>query len=88
MNFDAIWNNRLSAAVTALVAFGICMPIFGIMIFARLINPSMIPGFWWLALGLLFFSVVFFSFSLSAIERPANERREILINTIAGAHDN
>lgn len=88
LNFDAIWNNRLSAAVTALVAFGICMPIFGIMILARLINPSMVPGFWWLALGLLFFSVVFFSFSLWAIERPANERREILINTIAGAHDN
>jgi len=87
MNFDSIWNNRLSAAVTILLACGICIPLFGIMFFARLVNPMMVPEFWWLALGLLLLSAGFFAFTLRAIEGPANGRRETLINTIAGAHD-
>ena len=87
MNFDAIWNNRLSTAVTIMVACGISIPLIGIMFFARLINPMVVPEFWWLALGLLLFSAGFFAFTLWAIEGPANGRRETLINVIAGAHD-
>jgi hypothetical protein len=88
LNFDAIWNNRLSAAVTILMTCGILIPLFGIMFFARLINPALVPEFWWIALGLLFLSAGFFAFTLWAIEIPANGRREALINIIAGAHDN
>jgi len=87
MNFDATWNNRLSTGVTLLVTCGICIPLIGIIFFGRMINPSVVPDFWWLTMSMLLLSAGFFAFTFWAIERPANGRRELLINVIAGAHD-
>ncbi|HKX27486.1 MAG TPA: hypothetical protein VJ302_07330 [Blastocatellia bacterium] len=87
LDFDAMWNNRLSLGANLVIIGGILLPFWSAMVLAERINQEVFVGFWWLACLILVLCAGFYLFVLSVIDRPLRSRRERLINLIAGARD-
>ncbi|MDX2040003.1 MAG: hypothetical protein SF097_02090 [Acidobacteriota bacterium] len=87
MDFDAMWNNRLSFGANVVVIGGVLVPFWGLMMAANRLGLMTFLRFWWVPLLLMAACAGLYAFSFYAIENPLNTRRERLINLIAGARD-
>ncbi len=87
MDFDAMWNNRLSFGANIVVIGGVLIPFWGLMTAANHWGLETFLRFWWVPLLLMMACACLYIFSFYAIETPLNSRRERLINLIAGARD-
>ncbi|MBL8191189.1 MAG: hypothetical protein JNK38_24445 [Acidobacteria bacterium] len=87
MDFDAMWNNRLSFGANVVVIGGVLIPFWGLMTAANHWGLETFLRFWWVPLLLMMACACLYIFSFYAIETPLNSRRERLINLIAGARD-
>lgn len=85
MDFDAMWNNRLSFGANVVVIGGVLIPFWGLMMAANRLGMTTFLRFWWVPLLLMMACAGLYAFSFYAIETPLNSRRERLINLIAGA---
>jgi hypothetical protein len=87
LNFDAMWNSRLSFGANVVVIIGISLPLGGMVFFVDRIDQTVLTGYWWVSPLILIFCLSFYILSLVAIEGHVKSRRERLINLIAGATD-
>ncbi len=85
MNFDAMWNNRLSFGANVVVIGGVLIPFWGLMTMARKLGTTIFLNYWWLLMLVMIACIGFYIFSFYAIENTLKSRRERLINLIAGA---
>ena len=85
MDFDAMWNNRLSFGANVVVIGGVLIPFWGLMTMARKLGTAIFLNYWWLLVLVMIACVGFYVFSFYAIENTLKSRRERLINLIAGA---
>lgn len=88
MDFDAMWNNRLSLGANIVLIGSMLMPFWSIMVLANRANAATVTRFWWTPLLLLLICIGLYALSFRVIEKPLNARRERLINLLAGARDN
>ncbi|MGE0130228.1 MAG: hypothetical protein AB7U82_19250 [Blastocatellales bacterium] len=86
-DFDAMWNNRLSAGANVVMVCGVVVPYLIAITLSESLDPSDLLSFWWVALLMMVLSVGFYLFSMKMIEPVLNWRRERLVNLIAGARD-
>jgi hypothetical protein len=87
LNFDAMWNSRLSFGANVVVIIGISLPLGGMVFFVDRIDHAVLTGYWWVSPLILIFCLSFYILSLVAMDGPVKSRRERLINLIAGATD-
>lgn len=87
MDFDAMWNNRLSFGSTAVIMIGVIIPVVGLMTLANRLGQSSAIRFWWISPLAMIACIGFYVISFQAIEKLLNARREQLINFISGARD-
>lgn len=87
MNFDAMWNNRLSAGGNIALIGGMLPPMLVIGLAGGKLGVAFILRFWWLSIPALALCIGAYIFSFRWIERPLRTRREEMINLIAGATD-
>lgn len=87
MDFDAMWNNRLSFGANVVVIGGVLIPFWGLMVAANRMGLAAFQRFWWVPFLLMAACAGLYVFSFYAIEGPLGLRRERLINLIAGARD-
>ena len=85
MDFDAMWNNRLSFGAIVVVTVGLMVPFWALMMVGNRIDLETLLRFWWVAPLLMIVCVGLYVFSFYAIESSLKKRRERLINLIAGA---
>lgn len=85
MDFDAMWNNRLSFGANVVVIVGVLIPFWGIMMLARRLGAEAFLNLWWVMVLLMSVCVALYVFSFYTIEGALKSRREKLINLIAGA---
>lgn len=88
MDFDALWNQRLSVGANIVVIGGVLVPFWALLALASRFGQTVAQRFWWAALLFLAVSAAFYAFSFHVIERALRARRERLINQIAGAQSN
>ncbi|MFN0085760.1 MAG: hypothetical protein ACKVX9_10260 [Blastocatellia bacterium] len=86
-DFNAMWNNRLSFGGNVVMIGGVVAPYVIAIVLSEKIDPETMLRFWWLPGLLMLASIGFYLFSLRAVERALDGRRERLINLIAGARD-
>ncbi len=87
VNFDAMWNNRLSFGANVVLICGMMVPVWACMILAEMLSMPAILEFWWVPGLVLMLSIGLYALSLRVIERPLRRRREWMINLLAGARD-
>jgi hypothetical protein len=87
MDFDAMWNNRLSFGANAVIIGGVLIPFWGLITAVNRLGLTTLLRFWWVPLLLMLACACLYIFSFFAIETSLNSRRERLINLIAGARD-
>lgn len=87
MDFDAMWNNRLSFGANVVVIGGVLVPFWGLMMLANRTGMETFLKFWWIPLLIMIACAGLYAFSFYAVEAPLKSRRERLINLIAGARD-
>lgn len=87
MDFDAMWNNRLSFGANAVIIGGVLIPFWGLITAVNRLGLTTLLRFWWVPLLLMMACACLYIFSFFAIETSLNSRRERLINLIAGARD-
>jgi len=87
LNFDALWNSRLSLGAHLVVIIGIMVPLWGMLFLGERIAQSSLTRYWWISPLILIFCSGFYILSLVVVEGPLKSRRERLINLIAGAGD-
>lgn len=85
MDFDAMWNNRLSFGSILVVTVGMILPFHGLMTLAQRGSLETVLHFWWISALAMIACAGLYAFSFYAIERFLMSRRERLINLIAGA---
>jgi hypothetical protein len=88
MDFDAMWNNRLSLGANVVLIGTMIMPFWGIMWLGNRADETMVMRYWWLPLLLLLICIGIYALSFQKVEKILNLRRERLINLLAGARDN
>lgn len=88
MDFDAMWNNRLSLGANIVLIGTMLLPFGGIIMLADRANAATVTRFWWTPLLLLVVCIGLYALSFRAIEKLLSARRERLINRLAGARDN
>jgi len=86
-NFTSMWNNRLSFGANVVMLGGSVTPYVIAIVLSERISPETIFSFWWIPALIMTMSIVFYTFSLKAIEPFIESRREMIINLIAGAKD-
>jgi hypothetical protein len=87
LNFDAMWNSRLSFGANLVIIIGIIIPFWVGLFFVDRIDQALLERYWWISSLLLIFCIGFYILSLVAVDVPLKSRRERLINLIAGASD-
>lgn len=87
MNFDAMWNNRLSFGANVVIVAGVLVPFWALTFAANRAGEQAILRVWWVPLLALVVCIALYVFSFYKIEGALNQRREGLINLIAGARD-
>jgi hypothetical protein len=87
LNFDAMWNSRLSLGANLVVFVGIIIPIWGATFFSDRIDQALLTDYWWTSCLILIFCLSFYILSLMVMDGLVKRRREGLINLIAGASD-
>lgn len=87
MDFDAMWNNRLSFGANIVIIGGVLLPFWGLMAMGNRIGQATVLRFWWVALIVLLACVTLYALSFHSIEKAVSRRREQLIHLIAGARD-
>jgi len=87
MNFDAMWNNRLSAGGNIALISGMVPPMLVIGLTGGKLGIAFMLHFWWLSIPVLALCIGIYVFSFHGIAGPLRARREELINLIAGATD-
>jgi hypothetical protein len=87
MNFDAMWNNRLSFGANVVIIGGVLLPFWALTFLAGRTSQEAALRLWWIPVLALLACVAFYVFSFFKIEPVLNMRREGLINLIAGARD-
>lgn len=85
MDFDAMWNNRLSFGSILVVTVGMMVPFWALMMLSNRFELETLLHFWWVATLVMAACAGFYVVSFYAIERFLKSRRERLINLIAGA---
>lgn len=88
MDFDAMWNNRLSLGANVVLIGTMLVPFWGVMVLANRANATTVARYWWVPLLLLLICAGLYALSFRMIEELLRARRERLINLIAGARDN
>jgi hypothetical protein len=87
MNFDAMWNNRLSFGANVVIIGGVLVPFWALTFLANRTSQEAALRLWWIPALALLGCVAFYVFSFFKIEPVLKVRREGLINLIAGARD-
>lgn len=87
MDFEALWNNRLSLGANVVLIGTMILPFWGAMMLAHRAEETIVKSYWWLPLLALIVCAAFYALSFQMIERLLRARRERLINLIAGARD-
>lgn len=87
MDFNAMWNNRLSFGANVVIIGGVLLPFWGIMTLGNRIGQTTVLHWWWVSLLVLCMCLGLYVVSFRMIEKTLNARREKLINLIAGARD-
>jgi hypothetical protein len=87
LNFDAMWNSRLSFGANLVVFVGIIIPIWGAIFFSDRIDQALLTDYWWISCLILIFCLSLYILSLVVMDGLVKRRRERLINLIAGASD-
>lgn len=87
LNFDAMWNNRLSFGANLVVFFGILVPIWGATFYSDRLDQALLTSYWWVSCLILIFCSGFYMLSLMVLDGLVSRRRERLINLIAGASE-
>jgi hypothetical protein len=87
VNFDAMWNNRLSFGANLVLICGMMAPFWLCLLLAEMMSMAALLEFWWVPGLVSMLSIGFYALSLRLIDRPLVRRREWLINLLAGARD-
>ncbi len=87
MDFDAMWNNRLSFGAITVIMLGVMIPSVGLMLLANHLNQASVVRFWWVSFLAMIACLGIYVASFRVIEKLLNPRRERLINYISGARD-
>jgi hypothetical protein len=87
LNFDAMWNSRLSLGANLVVFVGIIIPIWIATFFGDRIDQALLTDYWWTSCLILIFCLSLYILSLMVMDGLVKRRRERLINLIAGASD-
>ncbi len=87
MNFDAMWNNRLSFGANIVIIVGVLVPFWAMTFVANHTSQEAILRMWWLPAVVMMICVGLYVFSFYQVEPVLKARRERLINLIAGARD-
>ena len=85
MDFESMWNNRLSFGSIVVVTVGLMVPFWVLMMLSNRASLETLLRFWWVSPLLMVACIGFYVFSFYAIESSLKKRRERLINVIAGA---
>jgi hypothetical protein len=85
VDFDSMWNNRLSLGANAVVLIGVLLPFFvGSILLERFGRPSLLP-IWWAPWLTFLLSLTFYLLSFFNLDRALKMKSESLIRRIAGA---
>jgi hypothetical protein len=87
LNFDAMWNSRLSFSANLVVIIGISVPLWVAAFISNRLDQTALTRYWWISCLILIFCLGFYILSFVIMDAPAKSRRERLINLIAGASD-
>jgi len=87
MEFDAMWNNRLSFVANMVIFGGAIIPFWGLNLLARHAGQESMLRQWWFSVLVLITCIGFYVLSFQTVETILKTRRERLINLIAGARD-
>lgn len=87
MDFNAMWNTRLSFGANVVVIGGVLIPFWGLMMLGQHFGEAVVLRFWWIFLAVFIVCLGFYLFSFFSIEKTLTARREKLLNLIAGAKD-
>lgn len=87
MDFNAMWNNRLSFGANVVIIGGVLVPFWGLMTLGRHFGEQVVLRFWWIPLLGFLVCLALYVLSFYSIEKTLTARREKLINLIAGARD-
>jgi hypothetical protein len=87
MDFNAMWNNRLSFGANVVIIGGVLLPFWGLMTLGKYFGEMVVLRFWWIPLLGFLACLVLYVLSFYSVERALTARREKMINLIAGARD-
>src|SRR5262249_40747068 len=77
--FWSMWNTRLSFGANLVMIGGVAVPYVTAIVLSERVDSEMLFQFWWVPGLLMVLSVIFYAFSLKAIEPVLETRREMLI---------
>lgn len=87
MDFDAMWNNRLSLGANVVIIGGVLIPFWGLMMLANRVTQESALRLWWVFVLVMIACLAIYYLSFQSVEKALIARRERLINLIAGARD-
>ncbi|HMV81977.1 MAG TPA: hypothetical protein PLD20_00070 [Blastocatellia bacterium] len=87
MDFNAMWNTRLSFGANVVVIGGVLVPFWGLMMLGQRFGEAVVLRFWWMFLMVFIVCLTLYLWSFFSIEKTLTARREKLLNLIAGAND-
>ena len=86
VDFDSMWNNRLSFGANAAILTGVLLPFFVVSALVGQQARSELIQIWWLPWVTALISVGFYIFSFRNVDLVLRKRGEMMIKRIAGAN--